>query len=154
VITKDLVVKAYGTYQKTQLKKAMDFSPDAAILYMLLYAQADTITYSSTYVNPTRIDETNTATPSFYGGLIVNYNFKEKVNLNVNTYYYSKQEFKSKYSTENIDAKLIMNLKLSYKVVKNTTLFVNVRNILVEEQEFAYMDKMGLLFLGGLTFNY
>lgn len=153
VVNKDFMVKVFGTYQKSELESIMPFSPDDATLFLLLDASSSP-TGTSTYFPTEREDVENKATPSFYGGLVLNYTYKEKLSFNLNGYYYSEQEFNNKYGTEIIESRLILNLKATYKAHKNATVFVNARNILGEQKQFGYMDTIGTLFMGGLTLNY
>jgi len=98
----------------------------------------------------------NDWSPNFYGGIYVNYTPLQNLNINLNTYFYSGGTFNylSKRNYE-IDSQTILNLKVSYKVFKYFTLFVNIRNICFANNttQFAFADKIEPLFLGGLHFN-
>ncbi|MFO7656483.1 MAG: TonB-dependent receptor [Bacteroidales bacterium] len=157
---KNIVIKLFGTYQKSFLYNVIPFSPDSAVSRMITEAfiryQIDTVTTFSKNFPGDRVTETeNHATPSFYGGLSVDVKvLQEKLLFSTNMYTYSAQIFQSKYSEKNIDNKVIINAKVSYKLLNNKlTLFVNARNIVSKKREFAYMDEIGRLFLIGLNFN-
>ena len=95
------------------------------------------------------------ATPTFYGGIITDYNPIEKLSLNANLYYMSRQELVFQYENDIIDPKTILNLKVSYQVWKNNSLYFNARNILNQDHnEFMFMDKIGAQYLVGLNLNF
>ena len=98
----------------------------------------------------------NKWTPSFYGGLGINYSFIQKANLNVNTYYMSKQEINTLVvgvlTPQMIDPSIILNAKLSYKVYKNNAAFINIRNINGGTQ-FPYMAAPKVFIMGGISIN-
>jgi hypothetical protein len=60
---------------------------------------------------------------------------------------YNFEDYKSVYVVE---PKFILNLKVSYKVWKECSVFVNTRNLLNSpKREFAYLDEIrGLYFVG------
>lgn len=108
------------------------------------------------------INTENEATPSFYGGADINYSPFKKLNINTSIYFYGKQTFLQEridfLSNDNyytIDPKVLVNLKVSYKFWKNNSLFINGRNVFNnEKREFAFMDKVGGLYLIGLNLNF
>jgi iron complex outermembrane receptor protein len=153
VATEDLILKVFGTYQQTQLTDSPILSPDNATTLMFIAAANDPTGTTDVTPNVTK-NVKNKATPSFYGGFVLNYNYKEKLNVNTSGYYTSKQEFYSKYGSQNIESKMVLNLKVGYNITSNVTLFGNIRNILGEQREFAYMDNIGTLYLAGITINY
>ncbi|MBL6447102.1 TonB-dependent receptor [Fulvivirga sp. 29W222] len=99
----------------------------------------------------------NDQTPSLFGGIYVNYKFKQ-LNVNLNPYYMSRQHQYSFYSLMNpattsgeIDSKFILNAKISYDITKNINLYINARNALNDQsREFMGADENGALLLGGL----
>jgi iron complex outermembrane receptor protein len=95
------------------------------------------------------------STPSYFGGFSLSYRPTKKLEIFPQAYFYGEQEFESQYSTETIDAKFLLNAKVSYKANSNLTFFVNGRNILnMKEREFAYMDEIPGMVLGGLNFKF
>ncbi len=112
------------------------------------------------------INKEHLYTPSFYGGIIVNYLPFEKFNIFSNLYFYGSQysenkEFRSEDNDEYIfdisliEPKAIINLKLSYKIYKNNVLFLNIRNVLNDKKkEFNFADDTGALYLIGFNINF
>lgn len=156
VAKENLIIKVFGTYQYSELKDIVPISPDKAIEWMITNALIDPSGFSTNFLNK-RESKINKATPSFYGGLITNYSPLDKLNLNLNSYFYSGQEFDNKYvdlnGTQTIDPKFILNLNVSYELIKGLNLNINMRNLLGEKQEFAYTDKIGRIFLLGLSYK-
>ncbi|MCT4646294.1 MAG: TonB-dependent receptor [Carboxylicivirga sp.] len=100
-------------------------------------------------------DYKHKSTPSYFGGFSLTYRPTKKLEIFPQAYFYGEQEFESQYSTETIDAKFLLNAKVSYKANSNLTFFVNGRNILnMKEREFAYMDEIPGMVLGGLNFKF
>lgn len=133
-LTRDLSLKVYGTYQKTDM---MDYIPNF-------------LTPSVTESGP------NKWTPTFYGGLAVNWTFAKKANINVNAYYMSKQEINTLVlnviTPQVIDPTMVFNTRFSYKIYKNNEAFINIRNINGGAQ-FPYMKPAELLIMGGIKIN-
>jgi iron complex outermembrane recepter protein len=162
VVNENIILKMYGTYQQTVLSNVIPFSPDSAVSYMITDAfvnytlSGGEIDFSKRFPDERVEEEENRSTPSFYGGMILSLSmFKKKLNLNTNLYTYSSQTFRSKYSTVEIQSKIILNARISYKLYKeNVSIFVNVRNLVEKKQEFAYMDQIGSLYLLGLNVNF
>ncbi|MBC7923871.1 MAG: hypothetical protein H7Z75_22585, partial [Ferruginibacter sp.] len=104
-------------------------------------------------------------TPRVYGGASVNYQISQKIDFNLNPYYYSKHTFyhadhllsddKIIRGVGNIRSKLILNAKLSYSPVKAATVFVSAKNLLNDRsQEYYNTDRMGSRVLAGVNFQY
>jgi len=159
IIREDLVIKVHGTYQQTYLKNVIPYTQAQTIILMLEEAGSDTVTYSSTNFTEDREDIVNRATPSIFGSLSVQYKPTEKLSINVNGYFYSKQEFSSKY-LQNIndpviiEPKAIVNLKIGYSLFDFLDININTRNILGAKQEFGYMDDIGAIILIGMNFGF
>ncbi len=133
-LTRDLSLKVYGTYQKT-----------------------DMVDYIPNFLTPSVTDSgPNKWTPSFYGGLAVNWVFVKKANININAYYMSKQELNTLVlgviSTQEMDPTMVVNTRLSYKIYKNNEAFINIRNINGGAQ-FPYMKPAELLIMGGIKID-
>jgi iron complex outermembrane recepter protein len=167
VISENLYLKIFGTYQITKVKNVIPDGQDQTVQAMLTSAYlsflVDTNFYSSNTSFPNkREDIENKATPSVFGGFYLNYTPIKKLMVNFNGYFYSKQEFYNKYSryidneyqSKTIYPKFILNAKISYEVYKNVLLYVNAKNLIMSDYEFAYMDKIGLLLLVGASFNF
>ncbi len=117
-------------------------------------------------INDSLIDKEHLYSPSFYGGIIINYLPFEKLNIFSNLYFYGNQysqtdEFRNEdinsyiFNLNIIKAKAIINLKFSYKIWKNNVLFLNVRNVLNDKKkEFNFADDTGSLYLIGFNINF
>ncbi len=165
VVNKDLVVKIFGTYQITKAYNAISVDQDKAVEDMIIAAA---VTYStsggavSTWQNQQFRDPDNLIeeedhkwTPTFYGGSSIDYTLPNgKLRLNLNAYYYTQQELYSKYGNEIIDPKLILNAKVSYKVFKENYLYLNMRNLLGDHNEYPYMDEIRTSILAGLHIDF
>ncbi|GAA0894486.1 TonB-dependent receptor [Fulvivirga kasyanovii] len=100
----------------------------------------------------------NDQTPSWFGGLYLNYKPVKNLNINFNPYYMSEQSQYSFYSLTNpasnvgeIDGKLILNAKVAYDVTKNINVYINARNLSDNDsREFVGADRNGGLLLGGV----
>lgn len=100
----------------------------------------------------------NDQTPSWFGGLYLNYKPVKNLNINFNPYYMSEQSQYSFYSLANpasnvgeIDGKLILNAKVAYDVTKNINVYINARNLSDNDsREFVGADRNGGLLLGGV----
>ncbi|MBR8537444.1 TonB-dependent receptor [Carboxylicivirga sediminis] len=100
-------------------------------------------------------DYEHKATPSYFGGFSLTYRPCKKLEIFPQAYFFGEQTFENQYSTETIDAKFLLNAKVSYKANDNLTFFVNGRNILnMKDREFAYMDEIPGMVLGGLNFKF
>ncbi|TRX72474.1 TonB-dependent siderophore receptor [Carboxylicivirga sp. M1479] len=116
------------------------------------YAVATTI---SDMPEGEKSDYEHKSTPSYFGGFSLSYRPCKKIEIFPQAYFYGDQSFESQYSTEEIAGKFLLNAKVSYKASRNLTLFVNGRNILnMNEREFAYMDEIPGMVLGGLNFKF
>lgn len=104
-------------------------------------------------------------TPTVYGGAFINYQLSAKVNLNLNSYFYSAQTFyhqehlqsteEYERGVEHIRAKFFLNAKLSYMPVKALSIFVSAKNLLNDRsKEYYYTDQIGNMFLAGVSFHY
>lgn len=106
--------------------------------------------------------KTHLATPNVYGGALVNYQFSNKFNLNLNPYFFtshtlSHQSTSSEVKatpvdTDRINGKVVVNAKLSYSPTKAVTLFVTGRNMLNQRSaEYFHTDAIGSMYLAGVT---
>jgi iron complex outermembrane recepter protein len=113
----------------------------------------------------TQTDKKSKGTPGAFGGFYTNYAMK-KFNFNVTGYYMGKHEVYPSFSENTarpyavydanyIKAKFILNAKVSYKVFKYLSVYVNGRNFAgVNSREYFAGDKIGAMLLGGISFNY
>lgn len=138
-----LFTKLFGTVQYTKLS---DYAPNL---------------YSEKYGAYTLEDMKHSGTPLFYGGIDVNYRPMKALNINGNAYFYTGSTYG--YKTVNSESgkqrlpvfdcpeKFLLNTKISYNVWKNTSVYLNVRNLLNDNsQEFAWTDDIGRTVLIGV----
>jgi iron complex outermembrane recepter protein len=194
VINQHLNLKVFGTFQHTKLSdfynrtiyNDFDYLKKACESQLTPYTGgADSIrVYNAsytTYHDSSNVSMTHKATPSFYGGLIVDYAPTKKLNVNTNFYFYTEQTLlhnkvddigryrdeylsnpalfeteKDKYSdVYTIKPKLLVNLKVSYKVWNECSVYVNARNLFNDtKREFAFLDKVKGLYMVGVNFSF
>jgi iron complex outermembrane receptor protein len=143
-ISKKLRLQPYLTYQNTHLVNSSESNTVAG--------QLSDIGKKSEH----------TGTPTWFGGFIINYQAKP-FNINLNPYFFTQYQY---FSFQNpnypdgrgrgtIPAKVLINAKISYSPITSLAFFINVRNALNNRTiEFYNTDKLGLLFLGGLNFDF
>ncbi len=131
--------KPFITLQKTKLEKA----------------------YSSYTPEPILQDRDHDNTPAFYGGFYFNYKLNNKWNFNSSSYFFGKQRQYDLRDTNNtseagnIKGKFILNIKMSYALTSDISLFVNARNLYnADTPEFYGTDRAGALYLAGLNMNF
>ena len=178
VLTQKLYLKLHGTIQKTELYDLDTFTVNNSLDYMGTnavvafmgpghyyldstsvnvepYGLLPQYTIGGNAKNEERITRTHKSTPSFYGGITINYQPISKMNINMSGYMYGKQTLVHSMATAEIDPKVIINTKISYKVWKESTIFINARNLLNDKtKEFAFMDDIGGLYLIGLNLSF
>lgn len=103
-------------------------------------------------------------TPGAYGGAYLNYAVNSKLNVNLSTYWFSKQTFYEQSNiivndgvtgVADINGKALVNVKLSYKPVPALAVFVSGRNLLGQESvEYYRSDAIQRMFLGGVSFDF
>lgn len=112
-------------------------------------------------------DSEHLYTPGSYGGFYFNFRATQKLNVNLNGYYFSKQtNYDGSYDAENpdanpeqyeegqISAKFLLNVKVSYELIKGLNGFVAGRNCLgSSSREFYGSEKTKGLFLVGLSYR-
>lgn len=100
------------------------------------------------------------ATPSVFGGLIVNFQPGEKWNINLNNYFYSRQTFSYTYDKDSnftlleIDPWINMNLKISYQPMTKLNIYVSGYNLLGKHREYWGADNIGTSLMLGLQWGY
>jgi len=160
IINMDLNFKIFGTYQVTKVYDVIPDLHDNTVQDMIISANVannldSTITYNTRFTEERIDEEDHLWTPTFYGGMVIDYKFfKQRVNININSYYYTEQTLLSKYGEGKIDPKFIVNSKISYKFFKESYLYLNCRNIIGEKKEYPFMDKIGTNYLIGLHFDF
>jgi iron complex outermembrane receptor protein len=155
--------KLYGTYQKTGLsgRTEIEFNINNINLIDNKEDRTRSIDIKS-FTNPTQWSEK--LTPSFYGGFYVNYKPGDSWNFSTDAYVYTSQRFidydynniLSDYSGKftnyhmDINAGMVLNAKVSYRLNKHATAYGTVKNIFGSHREFGYADQIGTLALIGL----
>lgn len=164
-----LYFKAFATVQNTELKNLQK-----KVVPMLVVPD-NSVPGGPMFENPVyeTVDQNHEQTPTFFGGLIANYTPTQKLTLFASVNYYSSQVYEHDFEysqfhyfnqqiapnyngsgTANINANTTVNAKLSYKIYKNNSIFVNARNLFnSKERQFGFADPMGGLYLVGLNIN-
>jgi iron complex outermembrane receptor protein len=161
VASSKLIFKGHINIQQTKLDNYLPCSRDSIIGLQANDAAVQIMTNgaaaATSAVQPTGYQDNvdHKWTPSIYGMLGVTYKPSKLFDIYADSYMYGKQEFVGQYSTENIDSKVLVNLKLTWHANTKVDLFFNGRNILNDKsREFAYMDEIGALYLAGLNFKF
>ncbi len=159
--------KIYGTFQKTSLirRKENDFETIAINFEDIT---PDNILSSEvlTKMNPTQWSDE--LTPSFFGVFLLNYKAGKKWNFSIDAYLYTDQTFSNsnyyklaeKASSDdalvkmNINSNIIFNTKASFKLNKNTSSNLTIKNILGKHREYGFADHIGRQLLIGLKWKY
>jgi iron complex outermembrane receptor protein len=201
VINSKLNFKVFGTLQQSKLTNVYNRtiyddlgalqnscgSQFAGDVYKVLHGDpsplADTLKKYTAGYNTIKDSSKNTMynknTPTFFGGLTINYAPVKKWNINSSFYFYSQQTMlinrtdeigcgmpeninnpnyrnNGKYTDMfTIQPKVTMNLKVSYKFWKENSVFINARNLFnSSSREFAYLDKVGGLYMIGVNLGF
>ena len=95
------------------------------------------------------------ATPSFYGMIGLIYKPTPKVDITAYGNYIGKRTYATKYSTEKLDDRFTVSLKLGYKPADGIEVYLNGHNLFNNEQrEFPYGDKIGGIYSVGVSFGF
>jgi len=146
---------------------SLNFVPNERIQFkpFVTVQKTDTKDLPSTYDDPnnfpvTYSDSKHKHTPSFYGGYYFNFKATDKLNFNLNGYYFASQRQYSAVDMDDnsaagdISGAFLLNAKVSYQVIKGLNVFVNGRNIMDSNaREYWGTDKIGALYAAGATFN-
>jgi iron complex outermembrane recepter protein len=112
-------------------------------------------------------DEEHKWTPDYYGGIYINYMPIQKLNINLNSYFYGEQTFEylnilteenpaepTRLITE-VPANFILNAKISYNFWENSSIYFNGRNLLGSgERQFAWTNEIESLYLAGIMIDF
>ncbi len=139
VINKKIRAKIFGSLQQTSLDKVSSF-----------YHMNDTV------IVVVRDDsKLHKSTPTLIGGFNVNYLPDDHFTINADMYYLGAQEVFTYDGMRTVNAKAILNMKISYKFWKEHLIFISGRNILNNtEYEFIFADRVGSEFLIGLSLHF
>jgi iron complex outermembrane receptor protein len=147
-----LKLKPFATWQQTKIK---DFVP----AYFMPGVEPGAPDIYSGIGNSSVLN----STPALYGGATVDYKIARKVNINLSSYFYTKQEYhhisailfnNGVKGIDHLPGKFILNANVSYEPVKGLILFCSGRNLLNQTaREFYYTDKVPLMLLGGFSYK-
>jgi len=136
------IVKLWLTTQQTQLS---DYAPDPGKL-------DSTINMAHNY------------TPSLYGGMMVDYEPLDKLNINLNAYYMGSSSFDKIYTDNNTQQNtyydidladyVSLNAKVSYKINSGVSVFANARNLFMDQRQFAFGEQIGSTYLFGMNVDF
>ncbi len=143
-------LRAYATIQSTQLE---DY--DKKVTPVAFNPQ--TFTFSLPTVE--RMNTTHKQTPSIYGGVTGNFRPVEKFNVFAGVYYLGSQTYRHDYAANDeskgqieMPGRAVVNIKASYQVYKNNSVFINARNAFnTTASEFGFADEIGGLYLAGVN---
>jgi iron complex outermembrane receptor protein len=105
-------------------------------------------------------DDEHESTPTFYGGMYLNYSPIKRLNINFNPYYMSGYKIYHYNEVNNatmgeIDNRILLNARVAYEVIDGLDLFVNMRNMSFgESREYYGTDIVKTMYLGGVNFNF
>jgi len=108
------------------------------------------------------VDEENISTPRVYGGAFINGAITPKLNVNLNSYFYSAHtqfdyadaDLSRTSTVGDINGKMLLNSKVSYRLVDQLKVYLNVRNLLGNDsREYYGTDRIGRTILFGASFD-
>ena len=95
------------------------------------------------------------ATPSVYGMIGLIYKPTSKIDITAYGNYIGKRTYATKYSTEKLDDRFTVSLKLGYKPADGIEVYLSGHNMFNNEQrEFPYGDKIGGIYSVGVSFGF
>jgi outer membrane receptor protein involved in Fe transport len=86
----------------------------------------------------------------------------DKLNFFANVYYLGNHTYRHDYASTDeskgqveVPGRAVVNLKASYNVYKNNSVFINARNAFnATATEFGFADEIGGLYLAGLNLSF
>ena len=111
----------------------------------------------------TTIDARHESTPSVFGGTYLNFAATSRLNANVNVYFFGKQtmyaevdqDFTRESDNNDLQRKILVNAKLSYRLVDKLSVYGTVKNLLSNDSREHYgTDRIGRSFFGGVSYNF
>ncbi len=128
---------------------------------------ASTATVDPVYNVDSTVTKFHKGSPKAFGGLYIGYTPVKRLNIGITAYALDKSVMygfssnqKSPGYTQhpeiaNISGKFTTSIKVSYKVIDKLSVFVNCRNVFNNDKvEFYATDRIGALYLGGISFEY
>ena len=108
-------------------------------------------------------DVKHESTPSIFGGAYINAAFTKRLNANINAYFFGKhtlyasvdQDATRKTEVNDISSKILVNTKLSYRLVDKLRIHGTVRNLLNKDSREHYgTDRIGRSYWVGASYNF
>ncbi|HEY8894811.1 MAG TPA: hypothetical protein VIM79_08340, partial [Niastella sp.] len=103
------------------------------------------------------------STPALFGGGTIDYKLSRKANINISSYYYTRQEYNHLSNIlfndgirgiDHIPGKVIMNATISYEPVKGLQLYCSGKNVGNQRsREFFYTDRTPFMLMGGISYQ-
>jgi iron complex outermembrane receptor protein len=153
----------------------VNFVPNQKLQFkpFITLQKTETEDLPSLYVDPslgipvTYSNSEHLHTPGSFGGFYFNYGATNKLNINLNGYYFGKHtnydaSFDAgnpdtdpeQYKQGQISGKFLLNVKVSYEVINGLNVFVGGRNLLgSSSREFYGSEQTKGLFLAGLSYK-
>lgn len=157
-VNKNIYFNIFGTIQKTTLKNFYPITTFDALSNLqneATYKLQNLVGNTAKTSIDTTIDMDNKNTPVFFGGADLVYKPIKKLTINLTGYFYGEQTYMLKNIETTVDPKVIINLKVSYKVWKENSIYINARNLINNDSpEVGYLDKIGGTYLVGLNLNF
>jgi iron complex outermembrane receptor protein len=174
-------VTAYSNFTPVQLQTLATIVSNG---YQKVYSASNQDLVNGKINPASLVNETHKATPTFYGGVTVDYSpeILPKLHVSSTMYWYTENALEQtkindigRYTLAGVDKtktpgaynpddyssvytvepKFILNLKVSYKVWKDCSVFVNTRNLLnSSKREFGYLDEIKGLYMLGMNLNF
>ncbi|MCQ2216341.1 MAG: TonB-dependent receptor [Bacteroidales bacterium] len=94
------------------------------------------------------------ATPSFYGSVGLYFHPDQTWNVATTLNFMSEREYQTVYGVEKLAPRCTVDMKVGYKPNNRVEVFFNARNLLNnQKREFSYADKIGGIYMAGVTFG-
>lgn len=151
-----LNIRPYLTYQRMQLRNSSPYNNTEKAIF----ANNPSENNINSFIGK---KENDNGMPAWFGGFIANYEvIPRKLHININPYFftsytyfsYQNPSFPDGRGKGDISGKLLINAKVIFNIVPNTSLFINVRNAFNQRTaEFYNTDLIGISLFGGLHFE-
>ena len=158
-------IQTGGTLSANLIVKKFQFKPFVTIQQTNIKNEPlyrNSVSASATQNISMTTNRKDNGTPNVYGGAYLNFQATSKLNLNLNGYVFSNYTYVNLVNgfipgagVVNVNGKVILNAKVSYKFFNKLDLFVNVRNLTNSKSyEFAHTDLTKAMILGGVSFEF
>jgi iron complex outermembrane receptor protein len=181
-INKKLNFRVFGTIQQTKIenfyprtinnsiswlnsKNSANIAKDLPRYFGGQIAATQTYKAGNSITKDSLTNVSNNSTPSIMGGVTIDYRPTKRIGIFATAYFYGDQTIetitvdksnaKDAQDMYKVMTKIIPTLKVTYKVWKDNTIFINARNVLGNiHKEFAYTDQVKGLYLVGLELHF